>query len=316
MEIHRINGHGTWTGPLTDCAGHPTTRALAALSVLASPRRLEAMPDLAPVMREIRRIAPAVGWTLAEETAAPRASRTPPPCPPGQEPVAPPAPTATAPRRPTTTPRTRARAGRPATVCRAIVVPRDPHTRDPLVVLDDSVRVLNPRLVTMLAQVTAHFRGHRVEVISGWRPSRNPRAGSRHAHARALDFRLAGVSCEALRDFAYSLPNAGVGYYPNSVFVHLDVRDPDEGSARWTDYSARGEAPRYGRWPPRDADVAREMAFITQQVEGALDAARHAEDAQAAAAEGAAAAEDDAREEPMPPPTTTAAPGTDATLRP
>lgn len=163
-------------------------------------------------------------------------------------------------------------------MCRAIEVPRDPHTHDPMVVFDGDVRLLHPRLLIFLSHIATRFPGRRIEIVSGYRPSSNPRAGSRHAHARALDLRVAGVSREALRDFVRTLPHTGVGYYPNSVFVHLDVRDPEEGSARWTDYSAHGERPRYGHWPPRDEDVAREMAFLTAQVERALDAARQAEE--------------------------------------
>jgi hypothetical protein len=36
----------------------------------------------------------------------------------------------------------------------------------------------------------------------------------------------------------------GVGYYPNSVFVHMDTR---EESGYWIDYSRQGEKPIYGR---------------------------------------------------------------------
>ena len=32
---------------------------------------------------------------------------------------------------------------------------------------------------------------------------------------------------EALRDFCRTLKNVGCGYYPNSVFVHMDVRDAE-----------------------------------------------------------------------------------------
>jgi hypothetical protein len=41
-----------------------------------------------------------------------------------------------------------------------------------------------------------------------------------------------------------------VGYYPNSTFVHLDVRDTP---ATWIDYSKPGEPPRYNT-PGVDAD--------------------------------------------------------------
>jgi hypothetical protein len=160
--------------------------------------------------------------------------------------------------------------------CRAIAVAHDVHTRDPVVEVDGHVRVIHPRLLEVLARVTHRWPGHRVEIVSGYRPSSNPHAGTRHAHARALDFRVVGVSRESLRDFARTLPLLGVGYYPHSVFVHVDIRDASEGSARWTDYSEPGERPRYGHWPPRAGDVAREINHITSRVNEALeDAEQH-----------------------------------------
>jgi hypothetical protein len=45
-----------------------------------------------------------------------------------------------------------------------------------------------------------------------------------------------------VRDFCRTLRNAGCGYYPNSTFVHMDVRDT---KAFWVDLSRPGEPPRY-----------------------------------------------------------------------
>ena len=45
-----------------------------------------------------------------------------------------------------------------------------------------------------------------------------------------------------MRDFCRTLRNAGCGYYPNSTFVHMDVRDT---KAYWVDLSRPGEPPRY-----------------------------------------------------------------------
>jgi uncharacterized protein YcbK (DUF882 family) len=99
----------------------------------------------------------------------------------------------------------------------------------------------HPRLVRLLARVSDHFGGRPIHVISGYR-----RAGgytkdtSRHVAGQAIDFRIPGVPLEALRDYCSKLRHVGVGYYPNSHFVHLDVRRRD---ARWTDRSRPGEAP-------------------------------------------------------------------------
>jgi uncharacterized protein YcbK (DUF882 family) len=41
--------------------------------------------------------------------------------------------------------------------------------------------------------------------------------------AKAIDIKIPGVSTIALRDAALSLKAGGVGYYPLSQFVHVDV---------------------------------------------------------------------------------------------
>ena len=84
----------------------------------------------------------------------------------------------------------------------------------------------DPRLVALIGVVSNHF-GKPLEVVSGFRaytPTQYT-PNSRHNVGRALDFRVQGVRNEELRDFCRTLRNAGCGYYPNSTFVHLDVRD-------------------------------------------------------------------------------------------
>ena len=46
---------------------------------------------------------------------------------------------------------------------------------------------------------------------------------SLHMEGKAMDVRLAGVSCAKLRDVALSMSCGGVGYYARSNFVHLDT---------------------------------------------------------------------------------------------
>jgi len=108
-------------------------------------------------------------------------------------------------------------------------------------------RLLNPRLLQMVQRVAERWPGQTVEIVSGYRPRMHGRE-SRHSMAKALDFRIRGVSNRELYEFCKELPNSGCGYYPNSVFVHMDTR---EKSATWVDYSAPGERPKYKR--PADA---------------------------------------------------------------
>lgn len=46
---------------------------------------------------------------------------------------------------------------------------------------------------------------------------------SQHIQSKAIDIRIPGVSTVKLRDTALSLGLGGVGYYPVSQFVHVDV---------------------------------------------------------------------------------------------
>jgi uncharacterized protein YcbK (DUF882 family) len=105
---------------------------------------------------------------------------------------------------------------------------------------------LDARLVERLELVVDHFRkgveSARVLLVSGYRPRA---AGSYHSTGRALDFRIDGVESEALVAFCKTLPDTGCGYYPNSGFVHIDVREPNTGHVTWTDTSRPGEPPHY-----------------------------------------------------------------------
>ena len=46
---------------------------------------------------------------------------------------------------------------------------------------------------------------------------------SLHMQGEAIDIRMPGVSTARLRDVALTLHRGGVGYYPESRFVHVDV---------------------------------------------------------------------------------------------
>ncbi|HEY6556300.1 MAG TPA: DUF882 domain-containing protein [Polyangiaceae bacterium] len=100
------------------------------------------------------------------------------------------------------------------------------------------------RLIRLITRVSDHFGGRAVRVVSGFRPysSRQYTPHSRHNLGHAVDFSIPGVPNEAVRDFCLTLRSVGVGYYPNSTFVHLDVR---ETRTYWVDYSGPGEPPRY-----------------------------------------------------------------------
>ncbi len=103
---------------------------------------------------------------------------------------------------------------------------------------------IDSKLVSLLAQVSDHFGGRTIEIVSGFRPKTPTQytPHSNHNVGRAIDMRMPGVPNEVLRDHCRTYKNVGVGYYPNSLFVHFDTRAK---STFWVDLSKPGEAPKY-----------------------------------------------------------------------
>jgi hypothetical protein len=108
-------------------------------------------------------------------------------------------------------------------------------------------------LIRVLVSVSDHFGGRPLRIVSGYRTNSYFK-DSRHKQSRAVDFSVPGVPNEVVRDYVRTFSRTGVGYYPNSSFVHLDVR---EYSAYWVDYARPGEAPR--RSPNRMASAESEL---------------------------------------------------------
>lgn len=95
----------------------------------------------------------------------------------------------------------------------------------------------DPREFDLLHNLLArlHRPNATIDIVCGYRtPQSNnylrhlaPVTGvaehSQHMLAKAIDIRIPGVSTTALRNAALSLQAGGVGYYPRSQFVHVDV---------------------------------------------------------------------------------------------
>jgi uncharacterized protein YcbK (DUF882 family) len=94
---------------------------------------------------------------------------------------------------------------------------------------------LNPKLFDLLHDVAVAV-GHpdaEIDIVCGYRtPSTNAflrrttggvAEHSLHMEGEAIDIRMPGVPTSRLRDAAVSLHRGGVGYYPVSNFVHVDV---------------------------------------------------------------------------------------------
>lgn len=99
---------------------------------------------------------------------------------------------------------------------------------------------IDPKLIRLIASVSDKFGGRELRIVSGYR-TKSFVAASKHKAGKALDFSIPGVPNEALRDYLRTIDNVGVGYYPNSSFVHLDVRGYN---SYWIDRAGPGEAPQ------------------------------------------------------------------------
>jgi hypothetical protein len=113
--------------------------------------------------------------------------------------------------------------------------------------VSDGTALLDPGLLVRLQAIADHFSDKSIEIISGYRPQSD---GSNHQKAKALDLRVVRVTNEDLVAFCQTLDDTGCGYYPNSLFVHVDVRAKGAGHVRWIDASGPGEKPDYvTSWP-------------------------------------------------------------------
>ncbi len=150
---------------------------------------------------------------------------------------------------------------------------------------------IHPRIAELLQRVADRWPSQRMIVVSGYRPQTRSQytLHSRHNLGMAVDFRVEGVPNTIVRDFCRTFLRAGVGYYPNSSFVHLDVRRE---AGYWVDYSRPGDPPVYRSEEPEEPMVVERSAIY---------AATAASVAPAAAANPAAAAgeEHEAEEAPQ-----------------
>jgi uncharacterized protein YcbK (DUF882 family) len=159
---------------------------------------------------------------------------------------------------------------------------------------------MDPRLMKLLYTTGHHWPGRRLEVVSGYRHpdvAKNPH--SPHMKGLACDFRVEGVKTAELRDYLRrTFDKVGVGYYPNSTFVHLDVRK--DRSAFWIDYSGPGERAVYSATPDQDLQNGRADRYHPTKIDGSWADDKAEEGAQERAADEARRAESDGRVAPSP----------------
>ena len=121
---------------------------------------------------------------------------------------------------------------------------------------NEQVTKFDPRTFDLLHTVLAKVdkAGSVINVLSAYRSQEtndalrashttNAAEHSQHIEAKAVDVRVEGVPAARLRDAALSLDAGGVGFYPKSQFVHVDV-----GPVRqWTYAPHAGRKAKYRR---------------------------------------------------------------------
>jgi uncharacterized protein YcbK (DUF882 family) len=114
---------------------------------------------------------------------------------------------------------------------------------------------IDPRLIELLYKISQRTR-QKIQMVSGFRaPMFSLATLSYHTRGMAADIRIPGMTPLMVRDLAESMGVHGLGYYPVSGFVHVDVRDDN---ARWTDYGQNrqdGEGTEHG--PSHGEEVRR-----------------------------------------------------------
>jgi uncharacterized protein YcbK (DUF882 family) len=112
----------------------------------------------------------------------------------------------------------------------------------------DTEREMEPRLLAILSHVFDHFGERRIDVVSGYRNQR--KMTSYHYKGSAADIRIEGVPARKLKAFVETLDagGMGIGIYPITGFVHVDVRPPP--SYRWVDYAKSNPDATQKKPPP------------------------------------------------------------------
>jgi uncharacterized protein YcbK (DUF882 family) len=99
---------------------------------------------------------------------------------------------------------------------------------------NNKIAPIDPKLIVLLNEVSDKFGDTQaLHVISGYRsPESNAKLATRsggvarhsmHMDGKAIDIRIPGKNLAQLHKAAMSMRAGGVGYYPDSQFVHMDT---------------------------------------------------------------------------------------------
>ena len=104
----------------------------------------------------------------------------------------------------------------------------------------ERAKPIDPRLVDALRDIAREVGG-RLDLVSGYRAPMSWHDHNYHNRGQAADIRVPGMPARKLRDVARKLGVRGVGWYPTTNMIHVDVRDDPY---YWIDWSASGQLGR------------------------------------------------------------------------
>jgi uncharacterized protein YcbK (DUF882 family) len=160
---------------------------------------------------------------------------------------------------------------------------------------------IDPALVDLVYKIQTHFHAQEIRVVSCYRTPRGANA-SNHGRGRAIDIVVPGSTDLEVAQFAREQGFVGVGLYPTSGFVHVDVR---QRSYFWLDSSAPGHRNRergvLGDLAKKSdaAAAARGEHGVPSLVLGSVDAWLKASGSTAGAAAAANTEEDEDADPPV-----------------
>ncbi|MGE5840512.1 MAG: YcbK family protein, partial [Deltaproteobacteria bacterium] len=103
---------------------------------------------------------------------------------------------------------------------------RDHRTGQVIRIDADLLDFLHALRMKLRTQQPFHIiSGYRSSETNAWlcRLNRGVVQNSLHVYGKAVDIRLPGCALSSLREAAMNLKRGGVGFYPRSDFIHVDV---------------------------------------------------------------------------------------------
>jgi len=104
----------------------------------------------------------------------------------------------------------------------------------------DGAVSIDPRLVDMLRDIAHEVGGH-LDLVSGYRAPKSWHEHNFHNRGEAADIRVPDMPARKLRSVAKKLGIKGIGWYPTTNMIHVDVRDEEY---FWVDWSGPNQIGR------------------------------------------------------------------------